>query len=333
MGEDVKVCIAGTGSYLPERVMTNHDLEKMVDTSDEWIRTRTGISERRIAAEGETSADMGAEACRRALADAEIPPGDIDAIICATASPDMLFPSTACFIQARIEAVNAFCFDVAAVCSGFLYAMKTAEGLLHTNGYRNALVVGSEKMSAFVDWNDRTTCVLFGDGAGAVVLTASGRAGPGGRGIMGSMMKSDGRHSDLLAIPGGGSLNPASEQTVREGLHYLKMGGNAVFKHAVRCMSEAGEEAVKRAGLTKDDIDCVIPHQANMRIIQAISERLEVPMERFFNNLDRVGNTTAASIPLALDEAIKCGRIKKGDKVLFIVFGGGFTWGSAVVEM
>lgn len=328
-----KICIVGTGSYLPERVVDNHEMEKMVDTSDEWIFTRTGIKERRLAAEGQMTSDMGAEASRRALADAGISPMDVDVIVCATVTPDMPFPSTACFMQNLIGASRAFCFDVVAVCSGFLYAVEVAEGLLSTGKYKTALVVGAEKMSSFIDWQDRSTCILFGDGAGAVVLQALPASEPGSRGLLASEMSADGQYTDLLMIPGGGCRNPASEKSIQERMHYLKMGGNTVFKHAVRCMSEAAFKVVEKAGLTMSDIDCVIPHQANMRIITAISEKTGVPMDKFFNNLEKVGNTTAASVPLALDQAIKCGRLKKGDKVLSVVFGGGFTWGAAVFEV
>lgn len=333
MKSECNICIVGTGSYLPERVMTNKDLEKLVDTTDEWIKTRTGISERHIAADDQATSDMAAEAGRRALLDAGVSPEDVDVIVCATATPDTLLPSTACYAQHKIGASKAFCFDLSAACSGFLYAVKVAEGLLEANDYKTALVIGAEKMSSFIDWKDRGTCVLFGDGAGAVVLKAVDVSEGGSRGLMSNVLKSDGEFTDLLIVPGGGSRNPASERSLNEGLHYLKMGGNAVFKHAVRCMGDAAEEAVALAGLTKDDIACVIPHQANMRIIQAISERIDISLDRFYNNLERVGNTTAASVPLALDEAIKCGRVKKGDKVLFVVFGGGFTWGATVVEM
>jgi 3-oxoacyl-[acyl-carrier-protein] synthase-3 len=328
-----KVCIAGTGSYLPERVMTNKDLEKLVDTTDEWILTRTGISERHIAAEDETTSDMAAEACKAALSDSGVSPEDVDVIVCATMSPDRLMPSTACLTQHKIGAKNAFCFDVAAACSGFLYALKTAEGLLATNNYKTALVVGAEKMSAFIDWEDRGTCVLFGDGAGAVVLKVAEDTDEASGGLLSSVLKADGEYSELLTVPAGGAETPSSVASLNDRLHYLKMGGNTVFKHAVRCMGSAAKEAIASAGLTKEDIDCVIPHQANMRIISAIADRIDVSLDKFHNNLNKVGNTTAASVPLALDEAFKCGRVKKGDKVLFVVFGGGFTWGATVVEL
>lgn len=333
MATGQKICIVGTGSYLPERVMTNKELEKMVDTTDEWIVTRTGISQRHIAAEGEVTSDLASEACKAALSDAGISAEDVDLIVCATMSPDRLMPSTACITQHKIGATNAFCFDISAACSGFLYALKTAEGLLTANNYKTALVVGAEKMSAFLDWEDRGTCVLFGDGAGAVVLKAVEDDKDASGGLLSSVLKADGAHSALLTVPAGGSETPSSVESLNDRLHYLKMGGNTVFKHAVRCMGSAAEEAISSAGLTKDDIDCVIPHQANMRIISAIADRIGVSLDKFHNNLNKVGNTTAASVPLALDEAFKCGRVKKGDKVLFVVFGGGFTWGATVVEL
>jgi 3-oxoacyl-[acyl-carrier-protein] synthase-3 len=325
-----KVSLLGTGAYLPDRVMTNADLEAMVDTTDEWIRTRTGISERRIAREDESTSDMGAVAARRALDSAGISAEAIDVIIVATVTPDMVFPSTACFVQEHIGAKNAFCFDIEAACSGFLYGVEVAKGFLLSGMYETALVIGAEKLSAVVDWEDRATCVLFGDGAGAVVL---GVGDHDGRGILSSVMGSDGSLAHLLGIPGGGSRHGTSPATIEQKLHYIQMEGNQVFKHAVRCMSEAGGEALRKAGLTAEDVDWVVPHQANMRIIKAISDRVKIPMDKFCINLDRVGNTTGASVPLALDEAIGDGRIKRGDTVLFIVFGGGFTWGAMVVKM
>lgn len=325
---DRVVSIVGTGSYLPERVLTNADLEKMVDTSDEWIRTRTGISERHIAREDEAASDMSAEAARRALESAGISPAEIELIVVATVTPDMPFPSTACFVQELIGAKNAFCFDIEAACSGFLYGLEIAKQFISTRMLNTALVIGVEKLSCITDWEDRATCVLFGDGAGAAVLRNRDK----GRGIMSSVMGSDGSLAELLYLPGGGSRHPASRKTVEERLHYVKMAGNEVFKHSVRCMSEAGQAVLKKCGLTIDDVNCVIPHQANMRIIQAVAKRLGNSIDKFHNNLDRVGNLSAASVPVALDEAVRCGRVKKGDIVLFIVFGGGFTWGATVVE-
>lgn len=321
--------IVGTGTYLPERVLDNHDLEKMVDTSDEWIRTRTGISERRIAADDEATSDMAAEAALRAIEGAGISAEDIELIIVSTVTPDMMFPSTACFVQGRIGAKNAFCFDLEAACSGFLYALDVARQFLLCGTVKTALVIGAEKLSCVTDWEDRGTCILFGDGAGAVVLRGGNG---GGRGIMSSVMGSDGALTDLLMIPGGGSRNPTSVKTLEQRLQYIKMAGREVFKHAVRCMSEAGLKALEKSGLTIEDVDWVIPHQANMRIIKAIGDRLGVGREKVIANVDHVGNTSGASLPLALDEAVRDGRIGKGDIVLFIAFGGGFTWGATVVE-
>lgn len=323
-----RVMIAGTGAYLPERILTNAELETMVDTSDEWIVTRTGVSERRIARPDEATSDMAIPAARQALEDAGVAAEDLDLIIVGTVTPDMIFPSTACLVQSAIGATKALCFDLSAACSGFLYSMETARGLLLSGLYDTALVIGADKMSAVTDWEDRGTCILFGDGAGAVVL----RKTVTHRGIMATSSGADGSLGDLLMIPGGGSRCPASQESVAQRQHVVKMAGNNVFKHAVRCMTEAGREALEKAGLTIDDVDWVIPHQANMRIVRAISDRVGIPMERFIVNLDRLGNTTAATVPLALDEGVRDGRIKRGDVLLTIVFGGGFTWGATVLE-
>jgi len=322
------VSIIGTGSYLPARVLSNADLEKMVDTSDEWIRTRTGIKERHIAGEDEVTSHMSAEAARRALESAGVSPSEVDLIIVATVTPDMPFPNTGCVVQELIGADKAFCFDVEAACSGFLYSLETAKGMIGNGLANTALVIGAEKLSSVVDWEDRATCVLFGDGAGAVVV----RAQENGRGIIGSVMGSDGSLSDLLKIPGGGSRWPASAETVERRLHCMKMTGNEVFKHAVRCMCDAGKRVLDLYSLTIDDVDCVIPHQANMRIVRAVASRLGDSFHKFYVNLDRVGNLSAASVPVALDEAARGGKLKKGDIILFIVFGGGFTWGATLME-
>lgn len=326
----IVVTIAGTGAYLPERVLTNADLEAMVETSDEWIVTRTGMRERRIARVDEPTSEMAAAAARQALESAGVTAEDIDLIIVATVTPDMPFPSTACIVQDAIGASDALCFDLEAACSGFVYAMEVGRGMIVSGLYKNALVIGAEKMSAVTDWEDRGTCVLFGDGAGAVVLQGSNN---GSRGILATTVGADGSLRELLMIPAGGSRIPASHDSVDQRQHYMKMAGNNVFKHAVRCMSDAGRNALEKAELTIDDVDWVVPHQANMRIIQAISDRVGIPMDKFVVNLDRLGNTTAATVPLALDEAVRDGRIQKGDIVLMIVFGGGFTWGASVLEM
>jgi 3-oxoacyl-[acyl-carrier-protein] synthase-3 len=322
-----RVVIAGTGSYLPERVLTNADLEKTVETSDEWIVTRTGIRERRIARDDEATSDMAAEAARRAMEAAGVQPEEIDLVLVATVTPDSLFPNTACLVQQKIGAKRAFCFDLSAACSGFLYGLETARCMIESGGAKTVLLIGAEKLSAFTDWTDRATCVLFGDGAGAVVL----RAGAAG-GLLGSVMGSDGALADLLKIPAGGSRIPASAQTVAQRQHCIRMVGNEVFKHAVRCMCDAGQEVVRKCGFTMDDVTWIIPHQANMRIIQAIASRVSNGLDRFCVNLDRVGNLSAASIPVALDEAVRAGRIVKGNRILFVAFGGGFTWGASLVE-
>jgi len=323
------VAIIGTGAYLPEKILTNADLEKMVDTNDEWIVTRTGIKERRIARDDEPTSEMAVAASKQALESAGVAGKDVDLIIVATITPDMPFPSTACMVQNAVGAQSAFCFDIEAACSGFLYAMEVGRGMLMSGLYETALVIGAEKMSSVTDWEDRGTCVLFGDGAGAVVLKRSEKSAR----ILATTVGSDGSLGDLLMIPAGGSRTPASHDSVDQRLHYMKMAGNNVFKHAVRNMCNAGNGALEKAGMTTDDVDWVVPHQANMRIITAISSRVGIPMDQFVVNLDRLGNTTAATVPLALDEAVRDGRIKSGDKILIIVFGGGFTWGATVIEM
>ena len=322
------VCVTGTGSYLPERILTNKDLETMVDTTDEWILTRTGIRERHIARDDEATSHMAADAAERAMQAAGITADEVQLIIVATVTPDMVFPSTACFVQELIGAKNAFCFDIEAACSGFLYAVEVARQFIQGGTVRTALVIGAEKLSCVTDWDDRATCVLFGDGAGAVVLQP--RAD--GHGIISSAMGSDGGLAALLNIPGGGSRHPVSRKTIEDGLHYMKMTGREVFKHAVRCMSDFGKQVLEQAGLTIEDVDLVVPHQANMRIIRAISDRLGCPLDKFYVNLERVGNMSGASVPVALDEAVRVGRLKRGDIVLFVVFGGGFTWGASLIK-
>jgi len=322
------VTITGTGSYLPERVLTNADLESMVATTDEWIHTRTGIRARHIARADETAADMGALAAGRALEMAGVAPADVEMIVVATVTPDMPFPCTACFVQNRLGAKNAFCMDLEAACSGFLYGVEVARQFVASGSVSTALVIGSEKLSCVTDWQDRATCVLFGDGAGAAVVQPR----RDGRGILGSVMGADGGLTGLLNLPGGGSLNPCSAQTVAERMHYMKMKGNEVFRHAVRCMCDAACKVLDKYGLTIHDVKWVVPHQANMRIIRAIAERLDNSFDKFIVNLERVGNISSASVPVALDEAVRAGQIRRGDVLLFVAFGGGFTWGATLME-
>lgn len=323
------VSIAGIGSYAPERVLTNKDLEKMVDTTEDWILTRSGIRERRIAADGQSTSDLAVEAARVALAGAGLEPSAVDLIIVATASPDMLFPSTACHVQHKLGARKVPAFDLSAACSGFLYALDVGRQFVANGAYETVLVIGADKLSAFTNWQDRGTCVLFGDAAGAVVL----RHQPGHRGILSTLLGADGSQTEILKLPAGGSVMPASEETVRDRMHSIQMSGREVFKFAVTAMISAAREALKRSGLGIEDITCVIPHQANMRIIEAIADRLGLGMDRLFVNLQNYGNTSAASIPVALAEAMQTGRLKPGDRVLLVAFGGGLTWASAVVEL
>ncbi len=324
-----RAAIIGVGHYVPERVLTNFDLEKMVDTTDEWIVTRSGIRERHIARDDQATSDLAAEASRRAIVSAGISPDDIDLIIVATITPDMPFPNTACFVQNLIGAKNATCIGLEAACTGFLYALDVTSQYLLSGRFKTALVIGAEKMSTIVDWKDRTTCVLFGDGAGAVVVQMRET----GEGILSAVTGSDGSLAGLLNLPAGGSRTPTSAQTVESRLHYMHMEGKEIFKHAVRAMGESARRALEKSGLTMDDIACVVPHQANMRIVDAIRSRLGVGPEKFFINLDKYGNMSSASIPVALDEAIACGRIKKGDNVILVAFGGGLTWGAMVVRI
>lgn len=321
------VSIIGTGSYVPEKVLTNRDLETMVETTDEWIYSRTGMRERHIAAADQAASDMGAEAAEKALADAGIGADEIDLVIVATLSPDMFFPSTACFVQDKIGATNAYCYDLGAACSGFLYALDSAKNQIASGAINTALVIGSEKMSTFIDWEDRGTCILFGDGAGAAVL----RGGGEGRGVMKSVMGSDGSLADLLWTPGGGSRHPMTHEMLDQKQQFLKMQGREVFKHAVVRMAETVQQALEKNGVSADDIKCFIPHQANIRIIDAISKRLGVT-DRMYCNVDKYANTSSAALAIALDEAVRDGTIQKGDLVVLTVFGGGFTWGANVLE-
>ena len=325
--------IIGTGSYMPEKVLTNDDLSKIVDTSDEWITSRTGIKERRIAAADQATSDLATEAARRAMDAAGVTPEEIKLIIVATVTPDMFFPSTACFVQKKLGALNAVCFDISAACSGFLYALQVARHFINTGNRTTALVIGAEKLSSLINWKDRNTCVLFGDGAGAVVLRKAdeSEANAPGR-VLSTVMGTDGTLADVLKVPGGGSSCPITAENVESRPNTIHMEGRETFKHAVTRMLEASQQALAMAGLTAADVSLVIPHQANARIISAIAERLNLPPERVFMNLDKYGNTSAATIPVALDEANKAGRLKKGDVVLLVAFGGGFTWASSVVR-
>jgi 3-oxoacyl-[acyl-carrier-protein] synthase-3 len=319
---------------MPSKVLTNEDLSKIVETSDEWITSRTGIKERRIAAPDEATSDMAAEAARRAMADAGVKPEDIQLIIVATVTSDMAFPSTACFVQKKIGAPNAVCFDVSAACSGFLYALQVARHFINTGNRTTALVIGAEKLSSLVNWQDRNTCVLFGDGAGAVVIRkACENEEPDAQGrVLSTVMGSDGNLVDLLKVPGGGSACPLTPENIASRPNTIHMEGRETFKHAVTRMLEASQQALEMAGLTAADVSLVIPHQANARIIGAIAERLNLPNEKVFMNLDKYGNTSAATIPVALDEARRAGLIKKGDVILLVAFGGGFTWASSVIR-
>ena len=300
----------------------------MVETSDDWITTRTGIRERRLAAENETTSDMAVEAAKRAMAKAGVTPDQIDLIIVATITPDRLFPSTACIVQDRIGAVRAAAFDLEAACSGFVYALEVGSQFVASHTYNTVLIIGAEKMSAFVDWTDRNTCVLFGDGAGAAVLQHR----PDSQGLLTTCLGSDGGKSELLQVPGGGSACPATADSVSKKLHFLRMDGKETFKNAVNAMVSAAHEVLGRCGVTVDQLACIIPHQANQRIMSAVADRLGAREDQLYVNVDRYGNTSAASVAIALDEALSQGRIKPGDLVLLVVFGAGLTWGAALIE-
>jgi len=321
------VGIIGTGKYVPEKVLTNQDLERMVDTSDEWIVTRTGMRERRIASADQASSDLAYEAATIALKNAGIGAEDLDLIIVATITPDMFFPSTACILQDRLGAKKAAAFDLSAACSGFIYGLANAANFIATGTYKYVLVVGAECLSKVTDYTDRNTCILFGDGAGAVVL---GQV-PEGRGFRSFELGADGSGGPLLNLPGGGSRCPSSHKSVDEKKHYMHMAGREVFKFAVRVMGTAAEEALAKAGMKKSDIDLLVPHQANIRIIEAALEKLELPEEKCMINLHKYGNVSAASIPIALAEAVEENRLREGDCVVLVGFGGGLTWGASVI--
>jgi 3-oxoacyl-[acyl-carrier-protein] synthase-3 len=320
--------IISTGSYLPKKVLTNLDLEKMIDTSDEWITERTGIKERRIADESQTASDLACEASKVALERAGLKADDIDLIIVATVTGDMLFPSTACIIQDKLKATNAVGFDINAACSGFLYGLYVADSFIRSRMHKRVLMVGTEVLSKITDWEDRTTCVIFGDGAGAVIIEPTEED----RGISSMHINSDGRLWELLYIPGGGSMIPASMDSVKKKLHYIKMKGNETFKVAVRTLEDLVIKTLDENKLKPSQLSLLIPHQANLRIVQATADRLGIPMNKVIVNLDRYGNTSAASIPIALDEAVMTGRIKDGDYILLEAFGGGLTWASALIK-
>jgi len=320
--------ITGTGSYAPKKVITNHDLEKLVDTSDEWITERTGIKERRIAEKGQSTSDLAAEAGKRALKAAGIGPEDLDLILIATMTPDTILPSLGCVVQEKLGAKKAVAFDIYAACSGFIYGLSVANAFIKSETYKNILLIGAEVLSRFTDWEDRTTCILFGDGAGAAVIQRH----TGKRGVLSTHLHSDGSLGHLLYVPAGGALHPASHDTIHKRMHFIKMKGNETFKAAVRALEDVVQEALEHNKVKAEEIDFLVPHQANLRIIQAMAQRLNMPMEKVVLTLPKYGNTSAASIPMALDEAVRDGRIKENHLLLFEAFGGGLTWASALVR-
>lgn len=323
------VVILGTGAYAPERILSNADLTRIVDTTDEWILTRSGIRERHVAAPDEATSDLATKAAQVAIADAKLTPADIDLLIIATCTPDAPLPSTASIVQHKLGLGHCACFDLSAACSGFLYSLDTAEAMLRSGRYRNALVIGAEKLTTLTDYQDRTTCILFGDGAGAVVLGLRPGAGTG---IIGTKLYADGSACDLIHVTAGGSRRPASAETVAQREHFIQMRGKEVFKLAVTAMQDAAIELLEKHGVAPDQVKLLIPHQANQRIIDAIAQRMKLPGDRVFMNLERYGNTSAASIPIALAEASRCGRIVSGDYVLLVAFGAGLTWASALIR-
>jgi len=320
--------IIGTGSFAPKKVLTNHDLEKMVDTSDEWIFDRTGIRERRVCEKGQTTSDLAYEASVRALKAAGVSAQDLDLIIVGTLTPDSAMPSLGCVLQAKLHAKKAAAFDIYAACSGFLYGLSIADGFIRSGMHHTILVVGAEALSRYTDYADRTTCVLWGDGAGAAVVQRHA----GKRGILSTHLHSDGSYGDVLHIPGGGAAHPATHDTVDKRMHYIKMKGNETFKIAVRALEDVVQEALDHNKIKAEDIDLLVPHQANLRIIQAMAKRLNMPMERVVLTIHKYGNTSAASIPMALDEAVRDGRVKENKLILLEAFGGGLTWASALIR-
>jgi 3-oxoacyl-[acyl-carrier-protein] synthase-3 len=328
MNKAKHVGIVGTGMYVPEKRLTNADLEKMVETSDEWITTRSGIKERRICAPDEATSDIGLKAGIKALESAGMEPEELDAIIFATFTPDTLCPSTACHLQGKMGAKNALAFDLSAACSGFIYGLTVAKGLILNGACKTAMVLGAEAMTRFTDYQDRTTCVLFGDGGGAVILQADA---PNGR-LIGEYLSADGTMAQHIIIPGGGSRKPCSQETMENRQHYIKMAGNEVFKFAVRILVHSVEEALARCGHSVEDLSLIIPHQANYRILDAAARKMGLPQEKMYNNIAYYGNTSAGTIPIALTEALQEGKIQKGDLLSLVAFGGGMTWGSVIVE-
>lgn len=323
------VYIRGLGVYTPEKRLTNDDLSHMVDTSDEWIRTRTGIVSRCIAADNQAASDLGVIAAERAIADAGISKDEVDLIIVSTVTPDYSFPSTACMIQTKLGISGCPAFDISSACSGFIYLLQIANHMLRAGDYRNALIVSTEKLSSVVNWKDRNTCVLFGDAAGAAVLSKSNEPYVG---ILGNVLGADGAYGDLLKQPAGGSVLPASFETVANAQHFIQMQGSAVFKHAVRTMSECSQQVLEKCNVFADDVKCVIPHQANLRIVDAVARQLNIPLEKFCINLQNYGNTSSASIPNCMNEARAQGRFGSGDLILLTAFGGGFTWGASLIR-
>ena len=328
MQQNQRASITGIGSYLPNKVLTNYDLEKMVDTSNDWIIQRTGIKERRVVENGVTTSDIATQASLRAMEDAGVSPKDLDMIITSTITPDHIFPSTSCYIQQKIGATRACAFDILAACAGFIYALSIGQSFINSGAMKTVLVVGAECLSKITDYTDRTTCVLFGDGAGAVIIQRN----PIKHEILSSNLAADGSEADVLIMPGGGARNPASLESVQQRLHYIQFKGKEVFKLAINNITNLILETAKENGLTLNDIDLIIPHQSNLRIIEATMEKLGLPMEKAFVNIDKYGNTSSASVPIAMDEARKEGRLRKGNIVMLVAFGGGLTWGSSVIR-
>ena len=328
MRQNQRASITGIGSYLPSKVLTNYDLEKMVDTSNDWIIQRTGIKERRIVENGVTTSDLATQSSLRAMEDAGVSPKDLDMIITSTITPDHIFPSTSCYIQQKIGATRACAFDILAACAGFIYAMSIGQSFINSGAMKTVLVVGAECLSKITDYTDRATCVLFGDGAGAVIIQRN----PVKHEILSSSLAADGSEADVLIMPGGGARNPASLESIQQRMHYIQFKGKEVFKLAVNNITNLILKTTKENGFTLEDIDLIIPHQSNLRIIEATMEKLGLPMEKAFVNIDKYGNTSSASVPIAIDEARKEGRLRKGNIVMLVAFGGGLTWGSSVIR-